>query len=106
MAKREKSKNKFDVCPRLYKYENNKIKTSKGRKSSPLKAYQDQLERELEELKNEYIGISPRQIKNKFSQKGEIRVRLLICVLNGRYYITKKIQRHTQSYISFIANSL
>ncbi|XP_030765273.1 protein FAM161A-like [Sitophilus oryzae] len=74
MAKREKSKPKIDVCPRSYRdleLENNTT-MRKTKKIPNYKAYHDKYERELEELKNEFITTSPRPFKLKTkSRKGK-----------------------------------
>ncbi|CAH1956560.1 unnamed protein product [Acanthoscelides obtectus] len=74
MAKREKSKPKMDVCPRSYR-DNEKEEKSlrKVGKIPNFKAYHDQLERELEELKNEFISTSPKPFKFKTSKRNDKR---------------------------------
>ncbi|XP_050293696.1 protein FAM161A-like [Anthonomus grandis grandis] len=75
MAKREKSQPKFDVCPRSFRdsqTSNERDPTPpvrKGRKIPNYKMYHDKYERELEELKNEFISTSPRPFKLKSSRK-------------------------------------
>ncbi|KAH1001261.1 hypothetical protein HUJ04_013496 [Dendroctonus ponderosae] len=74
MAKREKSRPKIDVCPRSYRDletpDNSTQSTRKTRKVPNFKAYHDKYERELEELKNEFISTSPRPFKLKSTKKG------------------------------------
>ncbi|KAL1501659.1 hypothetical protein ABEB36_006951 [Hypothenemus hampei] len=75
MAKREMCKPKVDVCPRSFRElqideDIKKVSRRKTRKIPNYKAYHDKYERELEELKNEFISTSPRPFKfNKPSKK-------------------------------------
>ncbi|KAJ8960310.1 hypothetical protein NQ318_004036 [Aromia moschata] len=72
MAKREKSKPRMDVCPRSFRDMVKEEKPTKKSKSIPnYKAYHDRLERELEELKNEFISTSPRPFKLKTSKRSD-----------------------------------
>ncbi|CAH1116587.1 unnamed protein product [Phaedon cochleariae] len=69
MAKREKTKPKVDVCPRSYRDCLKEERASKKSRSiSNFKTYHDKIEKELEELKNEFIS-SPRPFKLKSSKR-------------------------------------
>ncbi|KAG5896171.1 hypothetical protein JTB14_016946 [Gonioctena quinquepunctata] len=70
MAKRERSESKMDVCPRSFRYTSREEKLPRKSKTVPnFKAYHDKFERELEELKNEFISTSPRPFKLKTSRR-------------------------------------
>ncbi|XP_023312519.1 protein FAM161B-like, partial [Anoplophora glabripennis] len=72
MAKRAKTKPKMDVCPRSFRDLNKEEKSPKKPKNIPnYKAYHDQFEKQLEELKNEFISTSPRPFKLKTSKRGK-----------------------------------
>ncbi|XP_076268836.1 uncharacterized protein LOC143201585 isoform X1 [Rhynchophorus ferrugineus] len=69
MAKREKSKPKADVCPRSYRDLELESTVHKSKKIPNYQAYHDQYERELEELKKEFISTSPRPFKLKSGRR-------------------------------------
>nr|CAH7728448.1 unnamed protein product [Callosobruchus chinensis] len=74
MAKREKTKPRMDVCPRSYRDTPKEEKHSRKAGRVPdFKAYHDQLEKELEELKNEFISTSPRPFKFKTTKRNDKR---------------------------------
>ncbi|XP_066157549.1 protein FAM161A [Euwallacea fornicatus] len=71
MAHREKTKPKIDVCPRSFRdlSISDERPLKKKRKIPNYKAFHDKYERELEELKNEFISTSPRPFKLKSSRR-------------------------------------
>lgn len=72
MAKRERTTKKYDVCPRSYRdVADNKPKKTKN----SYKFEHDRYEKELEELKNEFLGLSP-QPKSKSRRHEKKQVRL------------------------------
>ncbi|KAJ8985952.1 hypothetical protein NQ317_010710 [Molorchus minor] len=76
MAKREKSKPKMDVCPRSFRDLDREGKAVKKSKSIPnYRAYHERIEKELEELKNEFISTSPRPFKLKTSKRCDRRIK-------------------------------
>lgn len=70
MAKREKSKPKMDVCPRSFRDSSTENNTPQKVKKVPnYKAYHDRIEKELEDLKNDFITTSPRPFRLKTSKR-------------------------------------
>jgi hypothetical protein len=73
MAKRERTCRKYDVCPRSYRDVADKPKKTKN----TYKFNPDCYEKELEELKNEFLGISPKpshsRSKSRRSEKKQVR---------------------------------
>lgn len=70
MAKRAKTMPKMDVCPRSFRDLNKEGRPSKKSKNIPnYQTYHDQYEKQLEELKNEFISTSPRPFKLKTSKR-------------------------------------
>lgn len=70
MAKRAKTMPKMDVCPRSFRDLDKDDKRSKKMRNIPnYKAYHDQYEKQLEEMKNEFISTSPRPFKLKTSKR-------------------------------------
>ncbi|RZC43209.1 UPF0564 domain containing protein [Asbolus verrucosus] len=72
MAKREKTTQKYDVCPRSYR-DVVEGKPKKTNKKSSYKLNQDYYEKELEDLKNEFLGISPKPYNKSKSKRNEKR---------------------------------
>ncbi|CAH0551221.1 unnamed protein product [Brassicogethes aeneus] len=75
MSKREKRRSKMDVCPRSYRDLENQskgtTKTKKKAKPSNFKLSHDQFEKQLEELKNDFISTSPRPFKLSTSKRAD-----------------------------------
>ncbi|KAJ8925764.1 hypothetical protein NQ315_009612 [Exocentrus adspersus] len=72
MAKRAKSKPKTEICPRSFRDLKREEKPLKKSKSIPnYKACHEQYEKQLEELKQEFISTSPRPFKLKTSKRGK-----------------------------------
>ncbi|XP_023015946.2 uncharacterized protein [Leptinotarsa decemlineata] len=70
MAKREKSSSKMEVCPRSFRDSPKEGNILRKLKSVPnFKAYHERFEKELEELKYEFISTSPRPFKLKTSRR-------------------------------------
>ncbi|XP_044264490.1 protein FAM161A isoform X2 [Tribolium madens] len=67
MAKRERTSHKYDVCPRSYR-DVAEIKPTKPKKNKGYKCGSD-FEKELEELKNEFLDISPKLKFKRNSKK-------------------------------------
>lgn len=66
MAKRERIKPKMNVCPRSFRDSITDDTTPKKCFKIPnYKAYHDRLEKELEDLKNDFVSTSPRPFKLK-----------------------------------------
>ncbi|CAG9837615.1 unnamed protein product [Diabrotica balteata] len=76
MAKRERSKPKLNVCPRSFSNLSTEEKVIKKSKFVPnYRAYQDKFEKELEDMKNEFISTSPRPFKLKTSKRARRHLR-------------------------------
>ncbi|CAG9860063.1 unnamed protein product [Phyllotreta striolata] len=76
MAKREKTKPKFDTCPRSYSVLRGDKPIRKSKSVPDYKIYHDKYEKELEDLKNDFISTSPRPFKLKTSKRGKRNLRL------------------------------
>lgn len=73
MAKRETTNPRLNVCPRSYRDSLTENNVSKKLNKIPnYKAYHDRLEKELEDLKNDFISTSPRPFKLKTSKRVSI----------------------------------
>lgn len=71
MAKREQNKKIYDVCPKSYKtmtYYDEFPEFMRSKKVPDFKKFHDHYEKELEDLKNEFISTSPRPFKFRRSK--------------------------------------
>ncbi|XP_045470304.1 protein FAM161A-like [Harmonia axyridis] len=71
MAKREQNKKIYDVCPKSYKtmtYSDEFPEFMRSKKIPDFKKFHDLYEKELEDLKNEFISTSPRPFKFRRSK--------------------------------------
>lgn len=94
MARRETTKPKMDVCPRSYRDSFSDDNSSKKPKKIPnFHAYHDRFEKNLEDLKNEFISTSPRPFKLRTSKRVSVCnfLSIIILILISE---SKKLQKH------------
>lgn len=75
MAKREKTHKPYDICPRSYRYletsDNETIKKSHSKHVPDFESKHDQLNLELDDLKNDFISTTPRPFKFQTAKRHE-----------------------------------
>lgn len=77
MAKRERSRRNFNICPRSFRnfsFNDKRTPSSRSKRLPNYKIFHERLEKELEDLKNDFITTSPRPFKFKTSLRGQKKV--------------------------------